>query len=141
MELFWTRSMKERMNKGSDEKREEAMVYELKKIASLQKLKEQGGPFTSAEEVDAYLGDLDDANMKEKQKRMKLEISYARDTSTLLPKVDPLCKIRKVDVKGKQRDKTAVEFGEALTILLGRKADRRAMDYSTFRDWLSKMLA
>ena len=32
---FWTRSMKERMNKGSDEKREEAMVYELKKIASL----------------------------------------------------------------------------------------------------------
>ena len=97
-------------------------------------------PFTSAEEVDAYLADLDDANMKEKQKRMKLEISYARDTSTLLPKVDPLFKIRKVDVKGKQRDKTAVEFGEALTILLGRKADRRAMDYSTFRDCLSKMM-
>ena len=70
--------MKEGKNKGSDEKREEAMVYELKKIASLQKLKEQGGPFTSAEEVDAYLGDLDDANMKKKQKRMKLEISYAR---------------------------------------------------------------
>ena len=49
--------MKERMNKGSDEKREEAMVYELKKIASLQKMKEQGGPFTSAEEVDYYLSD------------------------------------------------------------------------------------
>ena len=97
-------------------------------------------PFTSAEEVDAYLADLDDANMKEKQKRMKLEISYARDTSTLLPKVDPLFKIQKVDVKGKLRDKTAVEFGEALTILLGRKADRMAMDYSTFRDCLSKMM-
>ena len=78
--------------------------------------------------------------MKEKQKRMKLEISYARDTSTLLPKVDPLFKIRKVDVKGKLRDKTAVEFGEALTILLGRKADIRAMDYSAFRDYLSKMM-
>ena len=102
--------MKERMNKGSDEKREEAMVYELKKIASLQKLKEQGGPFTSAEEVDAYLADLDDANMKEKQKRMKLEISYARDTSTLLQKVGPLLKIRKVDLKGKQRDNTATEL-------------------------------
>ena len=95
--------MKERMNKGSDEKREEAMVYELKKIASLQKLKEQGGPFTSAEEVDTYLSDLDETNKKEKQKRMKLEISYARDTSTLLQKVDPLFKIRKVDLKGKQR--------------------------------------
>ena len=55
-------------------------------------------------------------------------------------KVDPLFKIRKVDVKEKQRDKTAVEFGEALTILLGRKADIRAMDYSTFRDCLSKMM-
>ena len=72
---------------------------------------------------------------------MKLEISYAGDTSTLLPKVDPLFKIRKVDLKGKQRDKTATEFGEALAVLLGRKADRRAMDYSTFTDCLTKMVA
>ena len=49
-------------------------------------------------------------NKKEKQKRMKLEISYARDTSTLLQKVDPLFKIRKVDLKGKQRDNTATEL-------------------------------
>ena len=45
---------------------------------SLLKLKEQGGPFTSAEEVDTNLSDLDETNKKEKQKRMKLEISYAR---------------------------------------------------------------
>ena len=140
LELFWTRSMKERMRNGSDEKREEALVQERKKIVSLQKLKEQGGPFISADEVDAYLSDLDETNMKEKQKRMKLEISYARDTSTLLPKVDPLFKIRK-DQKGKQRDKTAKEFGEALAVLLGRKADRKAMDYSTFKECLIKMLA
>ena len=57
LELFWTRSMKERMRNGSDEKREEAMVQERKRIVSLQKLKEQGGPFTSAEEVDYYLSD------------------------------------------------------------------------------------
>ena len=72
---------------------------------------------------------------------MKLEISYAGDTSTLLPKVDPLFKIRKVDLKGKQRDKTATEFEEALAVLLGRKADRKAMDYSTFKDCLTKMVA
>ena len=107
----------------------------------MQKLKEQRGPFTSAEEMDAYLSDLDENNKKEEQKMMKLEISYARDTSTLLPKVDPLFKIRKVDLKGKQRDKTATEFGEALAVLLGRKADRRAMDYSTFRDCLTQMVA
>ena len=94
--------MKERVKKGSDEKREDALIQERKRTAILQKLKEQGGPFTSAEEVDDYLADLDDLNMKEKQKRMKLEITYARDTSTLLPKADPLFKIRKVDMKGKQ---------------------------------------
>ena len=66
---------------------------------------------------------MDETNKKEKQKRMKLEISYARDTTTLLPKVHLLFKIRKVDLKGKQRDKTAIEFGEALAVLLGRKAD------------------
>ena len=73
--------------------------------------------------------------------KMKLKVSYARDTSTLLPKADPLYKIRKVDVKGKQRDKTAAEFEEALAVLLGRKADRKAMDYSTFKECLTKMLA
>ena len=129
------------MRNVSDEKREETLVQERKRIVSLQKLKEQGGPFTSAEEVDAYLSDLDENNKKEKQRRMKLEISYVRDTSTLSPKVDPLFKIRKVDLKGKQRDKTATEFGEALAVLLGRKADRRAMDYSTSRDCLTKMVA
>ena len=93
--------------------------------------------------MDAHLSDLDENNKKEKQKMMKLEISYARDTSTLFPKVDPLFKfnIRKVDLKGKQRDKTATEFREALAVLLGRKADRRALDYSTFRDCLTKMVA
>ena len=59
--------MKERMRNGSDEKREEALVQERKRIVSLQKLKEQGGPFTSAEEVDAILSDLDENNKKEKQ--------------------------------------------------------------------------
>ena len=61
------RLMKERMRNGSDEKREETLVQERKRIESLQKLKEQGGPFTSAEEVDAILSDLDENNKKEKQ--------------------------------------------------------------------------
>ena len=116
-------------------------MQERKRFASLQKLKEEGGPFTSAEEVDSYLADLDDINVKEKQRRMKLEITYARDTSTLLPRADPLFRIRKVDLKGKQRDKTAKEFAEALVVLLGRKSDRKAMDYSTFKECLIKMVA
>ena len=58
-----------------------------------------------------------------------------------MPNVVPLFKIRKVNLKGKQRDKTATEFEEALAVLLGRTADGRAMGYSTFRDCVTKMVA
>ena len=68
--------------------------------------------------------------MKLMQKRMKMEVQYARDTSILLPKNDPLFKIRKMDVKGKQRDKNAMEFGE-----------RKSLDYSTFKECLGRMVA
>ena len=140
LELSWTASMKLRVKKGSDEKREAAMVQERKKLGSLEKLKEMGGPFTSADEVDAYLADLGKNNMKEKQRRMKLEVQYARDTSTLLPKADPLFKIMKMDVKGNQRDKNALEFGEALVVFLRRRGDRKSMEYTTFQECLGRMV-
>ena len=139
LELSWTNSMKERMRQGSDEKRETSLLQERKRLDSLEKLKEDGGPFTSAEEVATFLSDLSENNTKEKQKRMKREIQYARDTSTLLPKTDPLFKIRRTDVNGKQRDKTAVEFGEALKVFLGRKGDRQKLDYTTFKESLEKL--
>ena len=41
LQLFWTRSMKERVKKGSEEKREDALIQEQERTASLQKLKEQ----------------------------------------------------------------------------------------------------
>jgi len=106
----------------------------------LEKLKEMGGPFTTADQVDDFLAGLDVENMKMMQKRMKLEVQYARDTSVLLPRVDPLFKIRKTDVKGKQRDKNALEFGEALVVLMGRRGERKSLDYSTFQECLGKML-
>ena len=57
LELFWTETMKERMKRGSDERRETALIQERKKLSMLEELKEGGGPFTSAEEVGAFLDD------------------------------------------------------------------------------------
>ena len=90
--------------------------------------------------MDVFLADLAKNNMKEMQKRMKLEVQYARDTSTLLPKADPLFRIRKMDLKGKQRDKNALEFGESLVVFLGRRGDRKSMEYSTFQECLERMV-
>ena len=89
--------------------------------------------------MDVFLADLAKNNMKEMQKRMKLEVQYARDTSTLLPKADPLFRIRKMDFKGKQRDKNALEFGESLVVFLGRRGTgspwSTAPSRSAWRGW------
>jgi hypothetical protein len=55
----------------------------------LNKLKSSGGPFTDSEEVEQFLADstLDD---KAKQQRMKLDVQLARESTTLLPEVDPI---------------------------------------------------
>ena len=57
---------------------------------------------------------------KDKQKIMKKEIQFARDSSTTLPtKVSPIFKIQVTGQDKKRKDKTAAEFGEAL----GKKED------------------
>ena len=139
LELFWTETMKERMKRGSDERRETALIQERKKLSMLEELKEGGGPFTSAEEVGAFLDDTTQ-NEKKKKKRMKLEIQYARDTSTPLPKVEPLFRIRMTMANGKQRDKTSTEFGGAMKVLLGQKEDRKSLEYSKFQESLEKLV-
>ena len=100
----------------------------------MKELKACKGPFTSSEEVNLYLDDPQ-VDTKEKQKRMKKEVQFARDSSTTLPRVSPIFKIQVTGSDKKRRDKTATEFGEALlvylasmkiglswTILLSRKA-------------------
>ena len=113
------------------------MRQEQKKLGLLEELKETGGPFTSAEQVEMFLeSPLDE---KDKKKRMKMEITYARDSTTLLPKVDPLFRIRKILPSGSQRDKTSSEFGECLMVLLGRRGDRQEFDYSRFKRSLENL--
>ena len=55
-----------------------------------------GGPFTNAEEVEEYLKGITGDREKDKplQRRMKKEVQFARDSSTILPRVDPLFKIQ-----------------------------------------------
>ena len=68
-----------------------------------------------------------------------MEMQFARDSSTTLPKVDPLFKIQVVLPNKKRRDKTSTEFGEALMVFLGKKADRSIMEYSAFQNSLTKL--
>ena len=71
--------------------------------------------------IDDYLSN-DRIPLKEKQKRMKVEVQYSRDTSLSVPKNNPVFKIRAPKQAGKKsRELTAAEFGENLKILLDKK--------------------
>ena len=96
------------------------------------------GPFTDSEEVIRYLARTDITG-DEKRKRLKSEIRFARDSSTTLPKVDPLFRVQVTLPNKKRRDKTAEEFGEALVAYLGKKSDVINLEYETFKSSLAKM--
>ena len=138
LELEWSEKMKEKFKAGADIKHVNAMDKEKKRLDKLELLKQAGGPFTEAEQVEEYLADQSIAD-KMKQQRMKMEIQFARDSSTTLPKVDPLFRIQVVLPNKKRRDKTACEFAEALASFLGKQSDRVEMDYSVFKNSLNKM--
>jgi len=113
---------------------------EEKRLDILDFLKSKGGPFTDHREVDEYLGRTDETE-KEKVKRMKMELQYARDSSTLLPKVDPIFRVQITVLEtGKRRQKTPAEFGEALKSLLGKRSSRSVMEYNSFKETLRMMV-
>ena len=91
LELSWSKYTKENFEKGSDEKKELAQRVERKRLDTLDTLKGMGGPFTDAGEVEQFLHQ--DLDPKKRRARMKLELQFAQDSSTLLPKVDPIFKV------------------------------------------------
>ena len=137
LEVEWNRKVAEKFKEDADKKQETALGQERKRILLLESLKLSNGPFTNAEEVEEYL--KLDIPEKEKQTWMKKEVQFARESSTTLPRVDPLFKIQVTLPTKKRRDKTANEFGESLMCYLGRKADRAVMEYQTFQATLREI--
>ena len=86
---------------------------ERKRLDMLNALKSRGGPFMDSGEVEKS---LTDETLKDnvKQQSMKLEVQFARESTTLLPKVDPIFRLQITLPSGKRRMKTAQEFGDAL---------------------------
>ena len=137
LEIEWQKRTQEKFAAGANEKQVVAQAKERKRLDILDSLKENGGPFTDADQVKLYL-DQEGITDREKQLRMKKEIQFARESSTTLPSNDPLFKIQVSLPTGKRRDKTAQEFGDSLMVFLGKKADSNIMDYNVFRSSLRK---
>ena len=65
---------------------------------------------------------------------MKAKIQFARNLSTTLPKCDPIFRIRITLTNKKQRDKTSMEYAEAMKALLGKGVDisKQGLSLDTF---------
>ena len=84
IKLAWKQSTEEKFARGAEGKQEIAQVRERKRLTKLDNLKEVGSPFTCAEEVQLYL-DKEELSERKKQKRLKKEVQFARQSTTTLP--------------------------------------------------------
>ena len=71
-------------------------------------------------------------------KTLKLELRFARESSTTLPQADPIFRIQVTLPSKKRRDKTESEFGESLMVYLGKKSDKSVIEYTKFKESLEK---
>ena len=103
----------------------------------LDRLKEQNGPFTCVEEIDEYLqSKLSD---KEKQQRLRDEVTYARDTSVSIPRATPFFKIYDTTVTPRCLF-TAVQFSNNLKQYLGKRSERIKDSLDDYRLAVDKCL-
>ena len=91
--LKWSEKMKEKFAKGMDEKKVIGQTKERKRLEMLEEIKKFGGPFTNADQVQEFLNDAS-INDVDAKRRLKLELKFARDSSTSLPKSDPIFRIQ-----------------------------------------------
>ena len=135
IKVDWKERQLELQKIGLTKKEANNLHVENRKLNILEKLKQQGGPFTSSEQIDIYIKSKSDDN-KKKVRRMRDEVTYARDTSKSLPKSSPLFKIFNTTA-GRRRLMTAEEFGANLMILLGKKDQRTNITLEDFRKALN----
>ena len=131
--------MKEKCVARSNEKQVLAMMQDCKRLDMFHKLKSEGGPFTCADDVNIFLS----SNVKEdiKKRRMKMEIKFARDSSTHLPKSDPLFRVQLQLPNKQRREINSMEYAIALRAILGKRNDSQSsVTLEHFRNSLDKSI-
>ena len=138
LKVSWSDRQQEMHKAALTIKEQKNWNVEQRKLDILDRLKAQNGPFTCTEEVDEYLISKKFSD-NEKQKRMRDEITYARDTSQSLPRASPFFKIYDTTVTPR-RLFTAEQFGNNLKLYLGKRSERLKVSLDDFRLAVDKCL-
>lgn len=90
----WERKQQELIEKGMQSKEIANIAVDKRRIGDLETLKKLGGPFTDERQVEDYMND-EHFTTKEKNKRLYLEVRYARDNSLSIPKTSDIFRLKK----------------------------------------------
>jgi hypothetical protein len=113
----------------------DALKKEAKKLATLNILKRHGGPFSSLEEVESFLNHYK-LGEKDVDTRLKLEVTYARDSSVSLPRSSDVFRIFKTTgrgIKSTRRLLTGEEFANNLKQYFGKTSQRSTVTLLDFK--------
>ena len=80
----WEKKKLELQRKGMGQKEDENLATEKRRVADLAFLNSVGGPFTNENDVEEYV--KSERSESEKNKRLYVEIRFARDSTISFPK-------------------------------------------------------
>ena len=128
----WDLKQEQLKKEGLGEKERQNISIDQRRNADLVKLKALGGPFSSSDEVRAFIN----SELREEKKvdRLYLEVRYARDSCVSFPKNSDIFRLKKsykkLDVK---------TFSDNLIIFLDKISFRKDMDWNDFEKALSDL--
>ena len=89
----WEKKQLELQRKGMGQKEDENLATEKKRVADLAFLNSVGGPFTNENDVEEYV--KSERSESEKNKRLYVEIRFARDSTISFPKNSDIFRLKK----------------------------------------------
>lgn len=102
------------------------------KYRDLEFLKSVGGPFTKAEEVQEYMDVTEES--KEMNKRLYVEVRYAKNSSLRLKHIDPLFRLKRAN-----KNLLSSEYAENLIKYLGNARKTTTISVNDLSDAINKI--
>ena len=129
----WTSNQDSLVEEKMTVKLVENSKVDTRKNSDLSTLKKVHGPFTSSDEVNAYVND-DSISEEIKTDRLYTEVRYARDTCLSLPKKSPIFRLKR-DYK----NLSYFEYSKNLCVYLDKISTNASVTDSDFSDALTKL--
>ena len=131
--LKWEKEQADLKKKGMEAKEISNISVDKQRNSDLSVLTEHSGPFTKPEQVNEYFKD-NTVSENVKNKRLYLEVRYAKNSSLSFPKVSEVFRLKR---KGKNL--ASEEYTTNLATYLGKITCNVNMQFSDFTEALTKI--